>query len=167
MRRIEVTSFALLFLAACHRDGVDSAVPSCPAGAALLAPYDAVTVSSAQLDSCLTLPGNGATYLVVGQFASVGDPTNVVNWQINTSVAGGSAAATSVASGSAAAASRPLHLTGDNPIRREFETMLRGIERTIAPRARAEAIAARRSPGGRVAQRGARPDRRGTRIEVL
>ena len=146
MRRIEVTSFALLFLAACHRDGVDSAVPSCPAGAALLAPYDAVTVSSAQLDSCLTLPGNGATYLVVGQFASVGDPTNVVNWQINTSVAGGSAAATSVASGSAAAASRPLHLTGDNPIRREFETMLRGIERTIAPRAQAEAIAARRSP---------------------
>src|ERR1035437_9171704 len=136
MRRIEVTSFALLFLAAGHRDGVDSAVPSCPAGAALLAPYDAVTVSSAQLDSCLTLPGNGATYLEVGQFASVGDPTNVVNWQINTSVA----------SGSAAAASRPLHLTGDNPIRREFETMLRGIERTIAPRARAEAIAARRSP---------------------
>jgi hypothetical protein len=49
MRRIEVTSFALLFLAACHRDGVDADVPSGPAGAALPAPYDAVTVSSAQL----------------------------------------------------------------------------------------------------------------------
>jgi hypothetical protein len=97
-----------------------------------LAPYAAVTVSSAQLGTCLTLPGNGATYLVVGQFASVGDPLTAVNWQIATANSGALAGA----------ASRATRIANDNPAERAFEATLRGIERTIAPRARAEAAAA-------------------------
>lgn len=131
MRRLALTSSALIILAACRRDGVDAAVPSCPAGVALVAPYTAVTVRSAQLGTCLTLPGNGATYLVVGQFASVGDPLNVVNWEIGTAAAGATAAP----------ASRLLPAAIDNPTRRSFEATLRRIERTIAPRARSEALA--------------------------
>jgi hypothetical protein len=133
MRRFDPAQFVLLLLAACHRDGVDSVVPRCPAGSALSAPYAAVTMSSAQVPDCLSLPANGATYLVVGQFASVGDPANVVNWEIGTAATGGSAVA----------ASRSARVPGDNQARRGFETTLRALERAIAPRAHAEAIAAR------------------------
>jgi hypothetical protein len=119
----------LLILAACRRDGVDSAVPSCPAGAALVAPYAAVTVASAQVGKCLTLPGNGATYLVAGEFASVGDASNAVNWELGTAIAGASATP----------ASRLLPVASDNTTRRAFEATLRRIERAIAPRARLEA----------------------------
>ena len=128
MRTVARACSVLFIVSACHRDGIDSAVPSCPAGVALAAAYTAVTVASAQLASCLTLPGNGATYLVVGQLASVGDPLNVVNWEIGTAAA----------AGTAAPASRLLKPAGDNPARREFEATLRRIERAIAPRARAE-----------------------------
>ncbi|MFI5244408.1 MAG: hypothetical protein ACHQQR_04225, partial [Gemmatimonadales bacterium] len=130
MRRLALRSSTLFILAACHRDGIDSAVPSCPAGVALAAAYTAVTVSSAQLGTCLTLPGNGATYLVTGQLASVGDPLNVVNWQIGTQTVGGAAPVS---------ASRLVHPASDNPARRAFEATLRRLERAVAPRARAEA----------------------------
>jgi hypothetical protein len=136
MTRVGLVASAAVFLAACHRDGVDSAGSSCPAGRTLTAPYTAVTVSSAQLDSCLTLPGNGATYLVVGQFASVGDPSDAVSWEIGTAAAALSAA---TATPSRVAAR-------DNAARRSFEATLRRMERTIAPRARAEALAARSGP---------------------
>src|ERR1019366_99454 len=92
MRRLALTSSALIILAACRRDGVDSAVPSCPAGGALVAPFTAVTVGRARLGTCRSLPGNGATYLVVGQFGSVGEASNVVNWEIGTAVAVATAA---------------------------------------------------------------------------
>jgi hypothetical protein len=127
---------ALLFLAACHRDGVDSASSSCPSGAALPAAFQAVTVSSDKLGSCLTIPGNGATYLVVGEFAAVGDPTNVVTWQLGTSSL---ASATSALTHSSRS---PL----DNPIQRQFESTLRRIERTVAPRAKSQLLAAVATP---------------------
>jgi hypothetical protein len=126
-----VATFAgvLLFLAACRRDGIDSASSSCPAGVALPAAFKAVTVSSDKLGTCLTIPGNGATYLVVGQFASVGDPLNVVHFELGTSSPASATSALTHASRS------PL----DNPIQRQFESTLRGIERTLAPRAQLQA----------------------------
>jgi hypothetical protein len=132
IRGVAVVAGALLFLAACHRDGLDAASSSCPGAAALPAAFQAVTVSSDKLGSCLTLPGNGATYLVVGQFASVGDPLNIVNFELGSaSAANASAALTRV--------SPSVH---DNPIQRRFESTLRGIERTVAPSARAQLLAA-------------------------
>jgi IPT/TIG domain len=96
-----------------------------------LAPLSAMTVNSAQLAGCLTLPGNGANYLVVGQFASEGDPLTLIGWQIGTAVAGGAS--------SSASASRLLRASADNRIQRQFESTLRRMERAIAPRARAQA----------------------------
>ena len=122
-----------LFFAACHRDGIVSPAETCASDGRVLAPFQAVTVSSSLLSSCVTLPGNGATYLVVGEFASVGDPLNVVNWELGTAAAGGSAVASRQA----------LRVADDNPVHRQFETRLRGIERAIAPRVRAEAMASR------------------------
>ncbi len=99
-----------------------------------LAPYQSVTVNSAALGTCLTLPGDGSTYLVIGEFASVGDPTNVVSWQI------GTAAASSAAAASARSASA-THGNGGNRAQRDFEATLRGIERAIAPRVQGEMAA--------------------------
>ena len=96
-----------------------------------LAPYQSVTVSSAALGTCLTLPGDGSTYLVIGEFAAVGDPTDVVNWQIGTAAASASAAVTASA----------VHGTIGNRAERDFENTLRGIERAIAPRVQAEMAA--------------------------
>jgi hypothetical protein len=131
IRRVAIVAGALLFLAACHRDGVDSASSSCPAGVTLPAAFQAVTVSSDKLGSCLTIPGNGATYLVVGQFATVGDPTTAINWELGTS---------SLASATSAL-TPPSRSPLDNPIQRRFESTLRGIERTVAPTARAQLLA--------------------------
>jgi hypothetical protein len=146
MRQLRAASVTLLLVAACRRDGVDTNAPTCAADGRLAAPYAAVTVSSALVGSCVTIPGNGATYLVVGEFASVGDPAGAVNWQIGTTASGGVADAVS----------RSLRFAGDNPARREFETRLRVIERSIAPRARAEAMAAR-SAGTRLSAATAPP----------
>jgi hypothetical protein len=112
-----------------------SPAETCASDGRVLAPFQAVTVSSSLLSSCVTLPGNGATYLVVGEFASVGNPLNAVSWELGTKPVGGSALA----------ARQALRIAGDNPVRRQFEATLRGIERQVAPRVRAEAIAARGS----------------------
>lgn len=108
-----------------------------------LAPFAALTVNSAQLGSCLTLPGDGATYLVVGQYASVGDPTNVVSWQVGTALAPPAA--------TAASTTHRVSAPRANRVGLRFETMLRGVERTAAPRARAEAMAMRRGDAARSA----------------
>ena len=99
-----------------------------------LAPYQSVTVNSAALGTCLTLPGDGSTYLVVGEFASVGDPTNVVNWQIGTAPASASAAAS-------VRPARAIRGIIGNRVQRDFEATLRGIERAIAPRMQGELAA--------------------------
>lgn len=96
-----------------------------------LAPYGSLTVNSAQLGNCLTLPGDAATYLVAGQFASVGDPANVVDWQVGTAFV----------TGPAATAARLVRAPKDNRAGRRFEAMLRGVERAVAPAVRAEVIA--------------------------
>ena len=124
---------ALILIAACHSDRVEYPALSGACGdlPSLNAPFTAVTLSSSQLSQCVTLPANGATYLVVGQFASVGNPANAVNWELGTS---------SLAS----ATSAPTHASRsplDNPIQRQFEATLRGIERSVAPRARAQLLA--------------------------
>ncbi len=141
MRGFGAVLCASLFLVACRGDGVDSAVQSplhCTTNGGApapltLAPFEAVTVSSAQLASCVTIPGNGSSYLVIGEFASVGIPANIVDWQIGTALVGAPAVA----------ARAELRMAGDNRIRREFEGTLRRLEAKIAPRARADAIAAR------------------------
>ncbi len=135
MRAFGVLIVVPLFLAACHRDGVDSAVATCPGAGALPVPYTAVTVTSDNLANCISLPGNDATYLVVGEFASVGDPTNVVSWQIGTTAGALPSALVSPASQSVIAGTR---VKGDNPVNRDFEATLRRIERPIAPRASAQ-----------------------------
>ncbi len=43
----------------------------------------------------MTLAGNGATYLIVAQFAAVGTPTDTLSWHLGAS--GGSAAVATVA----------------------------------------------------------------------
>ena len=135
MRRVVTVAFATLFLAACHHDGLDASVPTCPSTAPLSVPYGVVTVTSDKLN-CLTLPGNGATYLIVAQFAAVGDPADVVNWELGTP-------SVTAAAASISANARTVPAVLDNPLRRQFETTLRALEKKIAPRARDEAIAAR------------------------
>jgi hypothetical protein len=95
--------------------------------------FTAVTVPSAAVAGCLRLGGNGATYLVAPQFASVGPTTAAIDWRIGSTVAS-----------TVAAAGAPDVRSGDNPLRREFEGMLRRHERAIAPEARAQS-----RPGGR------------------
>ena len=98
-----------------------------------LAPYQAITVRSAQLADCLTIAGNGATYLVVAQYASVGSALSTMDWRL-----GANTASRTVSS---ATTSLPAH--DELAAQREFDAFLRNTERVIAPRARAEAAAAR------------------------
>jgi hypothetical protein len=133
MRALRVASVAMIFLAGCHGDHVLSGAAACPPASALNVPFGAITATSSQLTSCfISLPGNGATYLVTGQFASVGDPADVVDWQIGTTAA----------TTTPAAPGASVRVNGDNPINRQFEATLRKLERTIAPRVRAEALSA-------------------------
>lgn len=131
--RVGVGASALLFVAACHSDRLELPLAEGPCGFApiLTAPFTAHTMTSAQAGQCATLPGDGATYLIVGQFASVGDPTTAINWELGTSSL---ASATSALTHSSRA---PL----GNPIQRQFESTLSGIERSVAPRARAQLTA--------------------------
>jgi hypothetical protein len=111
-----------------------------------IAPLTAVTVSSAQLGGCLSLPGDSSNYLVVGEFASVGAPTDIVNWEIGTAgVNAPATAAGTIVRGTASAVLPPPAVPGDNRIRRDFEATLRKIERDVAPRARADAASPARS----------------------
>ena len=93
-----------------------------------LAPFQWLTVGSAQLADCLTLDGHGASYLLVAQYASVGAPANQIDWRLG---AGGGAA-------SIAGAQAALRPRFDNPMQRQFEASLRAQERAIAPLAREE-----------------------------
>jgi hypothetical protein len=99
-----------------------------------LVPYQALTINSAQLADCLTLDGNGASYLVVAEYAGEGSPTVLIDWKLGAGAPSGSLAATAAA----------LRLRGDNALQRDFEALLRNTERAIAPQARAEAAAGRR-----------------------
>ncbi|MFI5311753.1 MAG: hypothetical protein ACHQQ3_10995 [Gemmatimonadales bacterium] len=94
-----------------------------------LAPFQSITVSSAQLADCLTLQGLGAAYVVVPQFASVGSPTALIDWRLTT---------TALAGSSMSEATAPSSKPG-NPAQRDFEAVLRQRERASAPQARAEA----------------------------
>ena len=84
IRAIAIGAGALIFLAACHSDPVEVLPGPCGVGPPAVAPFTAVTFSGGQLAQCLNLSANGAAYLVVGQFASVGDPTVGINWQLGT-----------------------------------------------------------------------------------
>jgi hypothetical protein len=98
-----------------------------------LAPFQALTITSARLADCLTLDGNGASYLVVAEYAGEGPPTQLIDWKLGANAS----------SGSLAGAATALRLRGDNPVQREFEALLRRNERAIAPQARAEVAAGR------------------------
>ena len=91
--------------------------------------FQALTVPSDQLSSCLTLIGGGVQYLVVPQYASVGSPLDVIDWHIGASTA--------------ASPPTPSVLTlppaDAQGARLQFESFLRETERRIAPQARAEA----------------------------
>jgi hypothetical protein len=90
------------------------------------APFQAITVGSAQLGQCLTLAGGGASYLVIPQFASAGTPLETTDWRLAASVAGAVA-------GPATPALAPTQTAAE-----QFESYLRRNERLIAPQARAE-----------------------------
>ena len=98
-----------------------------------LAPYQALTIRSAQLADCVTLAGNGATYLIVAQFAGEGSATTLTDWRLGASAAAGSVATLAPA----------LRTRDELGLQRELELFLRGAEQRIAPQARAEAAAAR------------------------
>ncbi len=97
-------------------------------------PLTSVTVSSALLGSCMTLAGNGATYLIVAQFATVGTPTDTFLWHLGASA--GSAAAAAVAG------QRRLRIA-TNDVQRALDARMRLAERLNAPQARAQAAAMR------------------------
>jgi IPT/TIG domain-containing protein len=101
-----------------------------------LALYQALTVRSAQLADCLTLAGNGATYLVAGQLASVGSAQTPIDWRLGASVS----------AGAEATAPSTLRVRDEFGAQRGFEAFLRSTERSIAPQARREAAAASNSP---------------------
>ena len=95
MKAKELAVFACMIMAACRGDGVETPASAlhCATNGGVPAPvtlaaFEAVTVSAADLASCVSLPGNGATYYVIGQFASVGSPANIVDWQIGTAAVG-------------------------------------------------------------------------------
>ena len=95
-----------------------------------IAPFQALTVTSAQLADCLTLDGDGTSYLVVAEYASEG-PATLVDWRLG---AGGPTAGI-------VATRAPLRPSGDNPQRRHFEALLRNRERVNAMMARTAAPA--------------------------
>jgi hypothetical protein len=99
------------------------------------APFQAITVGSAQLGQCLTLAGGGASYLVIPQFASVGTPLETTDWRLAASGAGGAA-------GPATPIFAPTQTSAE-----QFESFLRRNEQRIAPQARAEAQAESQSTG--------------------
>jgi hypothetical protein len=90
------------------------------------APFQAITVSSAQIGQCLTLAGGGASYLVIPQFASVGTPLETTDWRLGASGTGATTGAAQVAAAAPQTAAQ------------QFESFLRHNERLIAPQARAE-----------------------------
>ncbi len=90
------------------------------------APYQSLTIKASQIGQCLTLAGNGASYLVIPQFASSGTPLATIDWRLG---AAGSAPSTTVGAVTATSALTPAQ---------QFEAYLRRNERLIAPLARAE-----------------------------
>lgn len=90
------------------------------------APFQAITISSAQIAQCLTLAGGGASYLVIAQFASVGTPLATTDWRLG-------AIGTGTAVAQPSAPSPALQTAAQ-----QFEAFLRSNERRIAPQARAE-----------------------------
>lgn len=89
------------------------------------APFEALTVKSGQIGQCLTLAGNGASYLVIPQFASTGTPLATTDWRLGAGIGG-----TPVSAGGRAA-------TVLTPAQ-QFDAYLRNNERLIAPLARAQ-----------------------------
>ncbi|HLA91869.1 MAG TPA: Ig-like domain-containing protein [Gemmatimonadaceae bacterium] len=105
----------------------------------VLAPYAAVTVAGAQLAECLTIDGNGASHLVVAQYASEGSATSLIDWRLGANAVAGVALDAGVPAGKRVG----------NALMREFEATLRRTERAIAPAARAEEAARRRAGAAR------------------
>jgi hypothetical protein len=93
-----------------------------------LAPHQRVTLPASRLAECVSLGGNGATYLVTGQFASVGSPDRVA-WQLGSP---GSAVEVALVS-----EPRPKPLKGAIA-HRAFEAGLRSLEQRVIPEARAQ-----------------------------
>jgi hypothetical protein len=94
-----------------------------------LAPFQSITVGSAQIGQCLRLAGGGASYLAIPQFASVGTPLATTDWRLGAGVAG-------TAGGPANAAGSETPTAAQR-----FDAFLRGNEARIAPQARAESQA--------------------------
>ena len=100
-----------------------------------LAPFQALTVKSVRLADCLALAGDGAAYLVVAQFAGIGSAEATVDWRLSANLL---PTAGMVGAFAPAAADQLV-------VQRELDGFLRRTEIQIAPRARAEAAAARGS----------------------
>jgi hypothetical protein len=98
------------------------ASPCAMPGATLdVGPNQHVTVSAARL-SCVLLAGNGATYLVVGQFAAAGTPDSI-RWQLNST--------TSASAILESTPSFPSNRSESRQVRDELDTRLRALERAV------------------------------------
>ena len=105
----------------------------------------ALTVASAQLADCISLPTSGGTYVLAAQFASTGSGSLLVDWRLG---------ANGVAVPAAEAGAR--RIAGDvRGAQRELEAYLRRAERAIAGQVRAEVAA--RGPESALFQPAAAP----------
>ena len=112
-----------------------------------LQPLDFVTIPASQLAGCVELPGDGATYLLAGQFASAPIGVPVLHpWRLG--VAG-----TSAGSARADAQARRLLRPLLRDAQHAFDTYARRVERSVAAQARAE----RRTSALAMAQLGEAP----------
>lgn len=131
-------STLLVYVAACS----DSSGPNTPSGtcsgtAFTLASLQGRTVTAADL-SCLTVPADGGTYLVVPQFATADAPVTPVSFSLT---AGTAAAATgnSVLSSRRVLPATPGASADLGQLQRQMEGMLRRRERSLSAVARASA----------------------------
>jgi hypothetical protein len=102
-----------------------------------LAQYEAVTVSGTELGSCLRLPADGARYLVIPQFANVGDSPLFRDYELFGDATAAPLAATPPLTSPAFSLSRAP--APRSRVHEGFERMLRAHEHALAPGAQQSA----------------------------
>ena len=148
---VPIVVVPLFILAACSdHSPVAPAVATCTSTTqgVTLGPSQAITVPAAELSTCLSLPANGATYIVVPQFATAATSVTPISYEL-----GGQGGIVSASINAALVrgnvqAAGSLHV---NPAQRQFDHLLRTRERQLArvtPVAalRAEILASQAAP---------------------